>query len=90
MQTDSLIAPNAAAIVANMPWVANTSQRMIGCAAADGIVGDPSETAIALLTSLAAANTAFSAVRTLVGTDEEARAIVGILLDLLDTTGDAS
>ena len=87
MQTDALIAPNAAMIVANMPWVGRTAQRMIEAATSDGIVGNPSETAIALLTSLAAANTAFSAIRTMVSTDEEARAVVGILLELLDTTG---
>lgn len=90
MQNDDVVARNAPDIIANMPWVGDTAQRMIGCAAPEGIVGNPSEAAIALLTSLAAANTAFSAVRTLVRTDEEARAIVGILLELLDTSGDAS
>lgn len=90
MQTDTLIAPNAAAIVANMPWVGKTSQNMIEAASPDGIVGDPSETAIAILTALSATNTAFSAIRTMVSTDEEARAVVCILLELLDTTGGGS
>ena len=88
--SEALISTNAPAIVANMPWVGKTAQRMIEAATSDGIVGDPSEAAIALLTSLAAANTAFSAVRTMVSTDEEARTVVGILLELLDTTGGAS
>lgn len=88
--SEALISTNAPAIVANMPWVDETTQRMIEAATPDGIVGNPSEAVIALLTSLAAANTAFSAIRTVVPTDEEARSVVGILLELFDTTGGAS
>lgn len=59
----------AAIIERNAPWVVESSERMMNSLDVGGIVGDPSETTMAIMASSAAVTLAFSLLRGQFGPD---------------------
>lgn len=74
-------------VSANATWIAGTSERMLGAAMADGIVGDPGTATLTYITATAAALTAFSALRTLLPSDESVRLVLKEIVDGIDYEG---
>lgn len=66
---------------ANGPWVEATTEAMLGAVSHHNIVGEPSETTLAMMTACAAAAVAFSVLRGQFGDDAKVRAMLSDLFE---------
>jgi hypothetical protein len=84
---DSTNSMDPVAYAANADWVGRATQRMIESIDERGMVGDPNEPTIAVMTAISAVSVAFSALRVHFGPDDMVKAMLVEMLAGVEMDG---